>query len=421
MREKRKIEKTILPNGITVLTEEIPHTYSVAGGVYVKVGSRHELSDEEGICHFIEHMLFKGTTNRDALSIAKEMDAMGGTVDAFTSKEFTCYYFKVLPHNLRRSLELISDMLLNPILSDEDVEKEKEVVIQEILSVEDTPEEYAQELMFRHFFKGHPLSKFLLGTVDTVKAFSRSKAFNFMKSHYHSGNLIISGAGNITHSDFVQLVWENFKGFIPGINPNGFSSFNFNPEKLVVVHKPLEQVHLCVGLEGTRYGEKWRYPLSLFSTIFGTSNSSRLFQEIREKRGWAYDIYSFTHSYGDTGVFGIYLATKETHVNDVIKIIIDQLTEVRDIGFRDEELEIAKDHLISSFLISSENTDVSMLRLSKNYIYTGNLVSCEEVVENIKGVKNEDLKEVARRLLDLNRATFVLIGDVGEEIISEIF
>mgnify|MGYP000576430691 CR=1 FL=1 len=421
MREKRKIEKTLLPNGITVLTEEIPHTYSIAGGVYVKVGSRHELPDEEGISHFIEHMLFKGTTKRDALSIAKEMDAIGGTIDAFTSKEFTCYYFKVLPHNLKRSLELIADMLLNPVLSEEDVEKEKEVVIQEILSVEDTPEEYVQELMFCHFFKGHPLSRFLLGTVDSVKAFSRSKAVNFMKSHYHPGNFIISGAGNISHNEFVQLVWENFKDFIPGIISDGFSKISFNPEKLVVVHKPFEQVHLCVGLEGTRYGERWRYPLSLFSTIFGTSNSSRLFQEIREKRGWAYDIYSFTHSYGDTGVFGIYLATKKAYINDVIKIIIDQLTEIREKGFKEEELQIAKDHLVSSFLISSENTDVSMLRLSKNYIYTGNLVSCKEVVDNIKGVENEDLREVAKRLLNLNRATFVLLGDVEEETISDIF
>lgn len=416
MRKRRRLEKTILPNGITVLTEEIPHTYSVAGGVYLKVGSRHEGPNEEGISHFLEHMLFKGTTKRDALSIAKEMDALGGTIDAFTSKEFTCYYFKVLPHNLKRSLKLIGEMLLNPLLTKEDVEKEKEVVIQEILGVEDTPEEYVQELMFRHFFKGHPLSKFLLGTVETVNAFSKNQVRDFMNSHYHSGNLIISGAGNLTHSDFVQLVWEYFRGFVHGINPNGFFKVDFKPEKFIMVQKSLEQIHLCIGLEGTKYGEKRRYSLSLFSTIFGTSNSSRLFQEIREKRGWAYDVYSFTHSYGDTGVFGIYLATKKANVKDVIKIIIDQIAEIKDKGFREEELEIAKEHLVSSFLISSENTDVSMLRLAKNYIYTGNLVSCEEIVNNIKEIDNKDLKEIAKNLLDLDRATFVLLGDVDDEI-----
>jgi len=421
MKERRRIEKTLLPNGITVLTEEISHTYSVAGGVYVKVGSRHELPHEEGLSHFIEHMLFKGTANRDALTIAKEMDAIGGTIDAFTSKEFTCYYFKVLPVNLKKSLELIADMLLNPLFREEDVEKEKEVVIQEIWSVEDTPEEYVQELMFRHFFKGHPLSKFLLGTVETVSAFSRDIAFNFMKDHYYSGNLIISGAGNIVHNEFVELVWENFKNIITGITPDGFFKINFNPEKVVVVQKPLEQIHLCIGFEGTRYGEKRRYSLSLFSTIFGTSNSSRLFQEIREKRGWAYDVYSFTHSYGDTGVFGIYLATRKEYVKDVIKIVLDQLVEIKDRGFKEEEIEIAKQNLVSSFLISSENTDVSMLRLSKNYLYTGNLVSCEEVVRNIKEVENEELKDIADKLLDLNRTTFVFLGDIREEEILDIF
>jgi predicted Zn-dependent peptidase len=294
-------------------------------------------------------------------------------------------------------------------------------VIQEIWSVEDTPEEYVQELMFRHFFKGHPLSKFLLGTVETVSAFSRDIAFNFMKDHYYSGNLIISGAGNIVHNEFVELVWENFKNIITGITPDGFFKINFNPEKVVVVQKPLEQIHLCIGFEGTRYGEKRRYSLSLFSTIFGTSNSSRLFQEIREKRGWAYDVYSFTHSYGDTGVFGIYLATRKEYVKDVIKIVLDQLVEIKDRGFKEEEIEIAKQNLVSSFLISSENTDVSMLRLSKNYLYTGNLVSCEEVVRNIKEVENEELKDIADKLLDLNRTTFVFLGDIREEEILDIF
>jgi len=417
----RKIEKTLLPNGITVLTEEISHTYSVAGGVYVKVGSRHELLHEEGLSHFIEHMLFKGTVNRDALTIAKEMDAIGGTIDAFTSKEFTCYYFKVLPSNLKKALELIADMLLNPVLREEDVEKEKEVVIQEILSVEDTPEEYVQELMFRHFFRGHPLSKFLLGTVESVEGFSRHKVLNFMNTHYHSGNLIVSGAGNVLHNEFVQLVWENFKNIMTGVSPDGYFSTSFNPEKIVVVHKPLEQIHLCIGFEGMKYGEKRRYSLSLFSTIFGTSNSSRLFQEIREKRGWAYDVYSFTHSYCDTGVFGIYLATRKEHVKDVIKIIMDQLAEIKDKGFKEEEIEIAKQNLVSSFLISSENTDVSMLRLSKNYLYTGNLISCEEVVKNIKEVENDELKKIAGRFLDLNHSTFVFLGEAEDKEISGIF
>lgn len=419
MRERRRIEKTVLPNGVTVLTEEIPHAYSVAAGVFIKVGSRHELPSQEGISHFLEHMVFKGTEKRDALTVAREMDALGGSVDAFTSKEYTCYYFKVLPHNVKKAIELISDLILHPLLNEEDVEKEKEVVIQEILSVEDTPEEYVQEIMFRHFFNEHPLSKFLLGTVESVNGFTKKSLLEFMNSHYRSENVLVGVAGNIEHNELVGLVWKHFKGFRPGYSQNGFHPVPFNPDNIVILKKPLEQVHICIGMQGAGYGDKERYFLSLFSTIFGTSNSSRLFQEIREKRGWAYDVYSFTHSYGDTGVFGIYLATKRENVRDVLKVIVDELVEVRNGGIDEKELEIAKEHLISSFLISSENTDASMLRLCKNYIYTNKLVSCEEVVENIKNVSEMDLKRVAEKLLHPCRFTVVVMGDVDERLVPD--
>jgi predicted Zn-dependent peptidase len=412
------VQKTTLQNGIEVITEEIPHVHSVSVGVWVKAGSRDERSGENGISHFIEHMLFKGTKRRSATQIAKEMDAVGGVLNAFTSKEFSSFYAKVLAGHLPVALDLLFDLFLNSLFSPEELEKERQVIVQEISMVEDTPDEYIHDLFAQSFWPRHPLGFPILGRLETISQMNRAKLLDFFHEHYLGMEPIIVAAGNLQHENLLRPVQEA----LGKAKPRGKKRRSGPPRphpQLLVKSKKLEQVHLVLGTQGLSATHPQRYVFSVLNTILGGGMSSRLFQEIREKRGLAYSVYSFLSSFMDSGMLGVYVGTGESTLARVLQLVLREMKKLSENSLKPSELRSAKEQLKGNLLLSLENMDSRMGRLAKNELYFHRFVSTEEIIESIEEVKAEEVSALAHQAFKPQSLSLTILGPVTEKSIPE--
>jgi predicted Zn-dependent peptidase len=405
-------QKTILRNGIRVVTERIPFAHSVSTGIWVNAGSRDETSSERGITHFIEHMLFKGTKRRNALDIAKEFDAVGGFANAFTSKEHVCFHAKVLAAHLPLLTDLLSDLFLNSVFDPAEIDREQNVIIQEIRMVEETPDEYIHVLFQENFWKENPLGLPIYGSVQTVEKTRRDDMLNYMSRSFHPERIVISAAGNLDHQKFLDLVAPSMESLNHG---------RTRPERTAprhhffckVVERDIEQVHLALGMHGTSQSEETRFPSHLLNVILGSSMSSRLFQEVREKRGLAYSVYSFSHSHEDTGMLGIYAGIAPENIHEVVRLIIRQLAILAETPIPETELNAAKEYIKGNMYINAENNDSRMNRLAKNEFLFGRYVPFEEIENKINQVTSGDIQDWFRSIYSPDRIALMLYGPVG--------
>jgi predicted Zn-dependent peptidase len=417
------IQKTTLDNGIQVITEEIPHVHSVSVGVWVETGSRDEKRGENGISHFIEHMLFKGTKRRSAQQIAREIDSVGGVLNAFTSKEFSSFYAKILAEHLPEALEhlpvaldLLFDLLLNSLFSNEEIERERQVILQEICMVEDTPDEYIHDLFSQSFWPRHSLGLPILGSTKTISKMDRRGLLDFFRRNHLEYRLILAAAGNLKHDQFLRPVRE----VLGRLKLQGKKKRTSPPHpypQLLVKNKKLEQVHLLLGTQGFAAIDPNRYAFSILNTILGGGMSSRLFQEIREKRGLAYSVYSFVSTFLDSGMLGIYVGTGDNTLAKVLKIIIQEIKRLGDHSIRPRELQGAKEQIKGSLLLSLENTDSRMSRLAKNEIFFHRFISTEEIIEGIEKVSADDVRQLAQRVFKPQALSLTVLGPVTEKAV----
>jgi predicted Zn-dependent peptidase len=403
--------KTVLDNGIRILSEERPGSRSVSLGIWVENGSRHESQHQSGISHFIEHLLFKGTKRRSATRIAEEMDSVGGVLNAFTGKEYTCYYAKVLDENLPLAIDLLADIFLHSVFDGEEIERERSVVLQEISQAEDNPEDYVHDLFSLDFFGDHPLGRPICGGVATVSSFQREDFLKFVQGRYLPGRVIIVGAGNLRHDDFVTKLIKDFSKLKARPVTEELPAVQFNSG--VVQHsKPLEQVHLCLGVAGIHQSHEKRYAAYLLNTLLGGGMSSRLFQEIREKRGKVYSTYSFLSSYRDVGYLGIYAGTKSEWVREVVDLITAELRYFMDGRLSEEDLNRAKNQVIGNMILGLESSDSWMSHLARNEIYFSKAFTLEEISEGIHSVSRKDVVDLACDIFQREGMSLTLLGDL---------
>jgi len=389
------IVKEILPNGITLLTEAMPHVRSVAIGVWLKRGSRHEPTAQTGISHFIEHMVFKGTRNRPAEVIAAQVDSIGGHMDAFTAKEYASFHLKVLDEHLPLAVDILGDIVANPLFDPAEMAKEKKVIFEEINMVEDTPDDLVMELLTEAFWPKHPLGRPILGTKRSVSRFKRDELAAFFHEVYRPGNILISAAGHLEHKGALELIHRHFGQLMPGgVGKNGGPP---RPASRIVTRskKELEQVHLCLAVPGFPQTHADRYGMYILNTVLGGSMSSRLFQNVREKRGLVYSISSGVTSYSDAGVLTVYAGTSLDSVDEVVRLTIEEFRRMKGDRMPAEELRRAKDHLKGSLMLSLENTGSRMSHLARQEIYFGRRFSLDEILAGIEGVTDDDVCRIA--------------------------
>jgi predicted Zn-dependent peptidase len=415
------VHKSTLSNGVRVLTEPMPQMVSATIGIWVENGSRYEETQQNGVSHFIEHLLFKGTTRRSAAQIAEEIDAVGGVLNAFTGKEYTCYYAKVLGDDVKMSLELLADIFLESIFAPEEIDRERQVVLQEISQAEDTPDDFIHDLFNLHFWQGHPLSLPICGSIETVNAIDRELMVSFMADRYRAERVLIAAAGAVDHERLVDDC-ERLFGSIPGDSKN--ATIEAPRERVMVLNHPkkLEQAHLCIGGPGLSQVAPLRYAAYLLNTALGGGMSSRLFQEVREKRGRVYSIYSFLSAFLDCGYFGIYAGTSPDWVDEVIEVSLNEVAKVAREGLRNDELARAKSQLKGNMLLGMESTDSRMNRLARNEIYFRRDIPLEEIAVEIESVSNEQVIELASSCFKPDRMGLVMLGDLkGRELGPAVF
>ena len=405
--------KTVLSNGIKVITEEIRHVRSVSIGAWVSCGSRHEDERINGTAHFIEHMLFKGTAGRSAFDIASDIDSVGGVMNAFTGKELTAFYVKVPDYHLPLAIDLLADIFNHSLFNLDEIDKEKAVVLQEISMVEDTPDEYIHDIFEKHFWEGHSLGMPVLGTRESVDAFDRAKVMQFFEERYRGDNLVIAAVGNMEHEKLVDLVAKLF-GTLPALRLKFDETKPQTTARLSCIEKDLEQLHLVVGTPAPATLDPKRFAGILMNSVFGGSMSSRLFQEIREKRGLAYAVRSYIVSYRDTGMLNIYVGTSKDKTQEVIDIILGEMRRMKAERFTEKELQSAKELIKGNLLLSMESTDNRMQKLATNEIYFGRNILPEEIVAKIDAVTGEDILALSQQMFTGTNLSMVFLGEMTE-------
>jgi predicted Zn-dependent peptidase len=417
MQSGQMYHKTILNNGIRVISEEINHVRSVSIGIWVQSGSRYENHATNGTAHFIEHMLFKGTDRRSAFDIASGIDSVGGIMNAFTGKELTSFYIKIPDYHLPLSIDLLADIFQNSRFQADEIGKEKSVVLQEISMVEDSPDDYVHDFFDAVFWNDHSLGLPVLGTKDQIVNLNRDRLVSFFNERYRGDNLVLAAAGHLKHDILVDLVSEAFQSMgqkvveVETRKPDVSSS-------VAVYKKDLEQVHMVIGTIAPSATSPKRYPGFLLNAVLGGSMSSRLFQEIREKRGLAYAIHSYLAPYMDTGMLGIYAGIGAEHVRVVVDLIDDALKRLCDEPLTEKEVHDAKELIKGNFLLSMESTDNRMMRLARNEICFGKYIPPEDVIRRIEAVESEDVRELACEMFDPRILSRVAVGKISEKDIA---
>jgi predicted Zn-dependent peptidase len=390
----------------------MPHVRSVSIGVWLARGSRHESLEQSGIAHFVEHMLFKGTNTRSAEDIAQTIDSIGGQMDAFTAKEYASYYFKVLDEHLPLAVEVLSDIVMNPAFSEVDIGREKKVVLEEIKMVEDTPDDLVHELFTESFWQGHPLGRPILGTKETVEALTQDGLRRYFTSTYCAPNLIVAAVGNIDHQRVRDLVMRAFDGL-----PTQSAPVTEAPPRVVpatlIRNKELEQSHVCLGTNGYRQDHEDRYSSYVLNTVLGGSMSSRLFQNVREKRGLAYAVFSGLSAYRDAGSMTVYAGCANDAVGELIDVVIAELRRMKDEPLPHSELQRAKDHLKGSLMLNLESTSSRMSHLARQEIYFDRQFGLDETLEGVERVSADDVQRVARDLFADGSLAATVLGAVN--------
>ncbi len=408
---KSELKREVLDNGIRVVSERVPYVKSISLGVWVDVGSRDENDGNNGITHFIEHMVFKGTRNRSAKEIAEFIEGIGGYLNAFTTKENTCFYVRVLSEHLEKGIEVLADLVQNPVFDKNEMEKEKKVVYEEIKDVEDDFEEYVGDLLEYYIFYPHPLGLPIIGNRKTVKGFTSEKLFEHLEKFYTPDKIVISAVGNLNHDELVGYVSRYFNNYGVG---NGFRHLREKPiEGNItehVVEKPSSQAHVCMGVMTYGADDPRRDHLTLLNTLLGDGMSSRLFQKVREMYGLVYSVYSFYSMFSDSGIFGVYFASAQKNVGKTIDLIFKEFDSIVRDGITDEELNRAKEQFKSSLLIGLESMSNRMQRLAQiELVYNGKYLGVDEVIKRIEGIKPDEIREVAGEILKLEKFTKVII------------
>ena len=406
--------KLVLDNGVRVVTERMPTLKSVTVGVWVNTGSRDEQSSQAGYSHFIEHMLFKGTRKRSSAEISREIDALGGEMNAFTSRETTTYYVKVLDQQLHRALELLSDLFHHSRFAPKDIEKEKQVVLEEIRMVQDDSEDLVQELHMGQVLGRHPLGRSILGREKTIRGLRRQDLLDYREAYYEPGQIVLSIAGSFKQAELDGMVAKYFgKGrAATATRANGRRP----PEVhggVVLKKKRLEQVHLCLGLKGVPAGHKDRYALYALNSVLGGSVSSRLFQEVREKRGLVYSIYSYLAGYSDGGMITVYAATRPKEVDRVVDLVCREIRRIGSKGIGGKELERAKTQMKGSLMLSLESSHSRMSKLAKDELIYGKHASLDDMLAHIDRVSEEQMFNVGRQFFKLDLLAITGLGPLA--------
>lgn len=392
------IKRHTLKNGLRVVIEHIPTVRSVAMGIWVGTGSRYEKISNNGISHFIEHMLFKGTNDRSAMEIAEAFDSIGGNVNAFTSKEYTCYYAKVIDEHLETGLSVLSDMFFNSVFDDEELNRERNVVIEEIRMYEDTPDDQIHDLVARASFEQNPLGYSILGTENDLQSFNKDTIKDYMRLNYTNENTVITIAGNIPEN-IIDIIEKYFSLFDVHGDINNVDKANFEPKE-IFKSKQTEQAHVAFALPGLSISDQNIYSLILLNNAVGGSMSSRLFQEVREKRGLAYSVFSYHSAFQDTGLFSIYAGTAPNQVDEVVDIIQNLMQEIKVNGIEEKEILKGKEQLKGSLMLSLESTNSRMNRLGRNELMLGKHLTLDEVVNRINQINITSIGNVINQVFN---------------------
>ena len=411
----RNIRRTRLPNGLLVLTESIPHVRSVSMGVWIDSGSRDESLAQNGISHFVEHMVFKGTTSRSAQQFARETDAIGGNLDAFTGKESICFNIKVLDENISPALDLLTDLVLHPTFTAEDIAREQGVILEEIKMDEDNPDYLVHETFTQNFWKGHSLGRPILGTTKTVASFNQQIVFDYYAGRFTPRNMVFSAAGHLHHDAFVAQVAEHFSSLAassaaPLAHVPAPATF---PHITLKRKKSLEQVQLCLGVPAPPVDSPARYAVYLLNTMLGGGMSSRLFQTIREDRGLAYSIYSETNPFRDTGCLAIYAGTSAEKTPEVLRLTIDEIRRLKEDTVPEAELKRAKDQLKSNIVLGLESSSSRMANLARQEMYFGRFFTVDDIITEVDAVTPAEIQTLARDLFRPETIALTVLGNLG--------
>jgi len=419
VQELRNVRREVLPNGLTILTEEMQQIRSASIGIWIKTGSRHEEAERNGISHFVEHMLFKGTTSRSAQDIARQMDSIGGNMDAFTAKECICFNVKVLDENLPVVMDILSDLVLNPIFASKDIVRERGVILEEIKMDEDSPDYLVHEIFTQNFWRDHPLGKPILGTKETVRKFEQQMLVDYYSHFFYPGNMIVAAAGSLNHEHFVDLVKAKFSQLQP--KQNGFKQVAPQTFAKVVTRnkKALEQVQICMGVPSPHISDERRYVAYVLNTLLGGGMSSRLFQNIRENQGLCYAIYSDLNAYRDTGCLSVCAGTSLEWAPKVVESVVGEFRSIKSDVVADEELHRAKAQLKGNLMLSLESSTARMSNLARQEMYFDRFFSLDEIIERIESVTAEQLREMANQLFQQDKIAVTVLGNLDGLKISQ--
>ena len=411
-QEVRNIRRQTLPNGLTIITEQMSHIRSASIGIWLQTGSRDEAPEWNGISHFIEHMVFKGTKHRTAEEIARQVDSIGGNMDAFTAKECICFNVKVLDENIPTALDILSDLVLNPVFDANDIARERGVIMEEIKMDEDNPDYLVHEIFTQNFWKDHPLGKPILGTKETVKRFERELILDAYQHRFAPGNIIISAAGHLDHDKFVELVINHFQHMKP--MSNGFHSTQPKIVSRIVLRnkKALEQVQLCLGVPCHPIAHEKRHAGYILNTLLGGGMSSRLFQNIRERQGLAYSIYSDLNPYRDTGCMAVYAGTSLASAAKVVESVVTEFRKLKNEPVSEEELRRAKAQLKGSLMLSLESSTARMSNLARQEMYFEHYYDLDELIAKIEAVTSEDLAKLANEFFQTDSIAVTCLGNL---------
>ncbi|BCS53750.1 pitrilysin family protein [Geobacter sp. SVR] len=408
------IKSTILTNGVRVITHRVEHMHTVSIGIWVANGTRHESLEHNGIAHFIEHLLFKGTARRTARQISLEIDSMGGILNAFTGHEYVCYYAKVLAKFLPRVTDLLTDIFLASTFPAEELERERKVILQEIKMRDDLPDEYIHDRFHQSFWNGHPLGLSILGSEETVGGMSRQDIMDYKESRYRPEDIIISAAGNIGHEELVGLMERAFSTVTSNWSPQEHDFVQPCGRQVNLCQRDLEQTLICLGTRGLSQDHPDRFALFLLNTILGGGMSSRLFQEVREKKGLAYSVYSYVISHADTGSLVVHAGTEKEHCRETIAIALEEMGRLKREPVPHDELDSAREQLKGKLLMSLESSDSLMTRLAKNEIYLKRHQSVEEILAGFDKVTSEDIQRLGSELFDGECLNLEVMGKTDE-------
>ena len=414
------VKRSVHSSGLRIVTEEVPSVRSAAVGIWVNVGSRDEAPATAGASHFLEHLLFKGTTSRTALEISSSIESVGGEMNAFTSKEYTCFYARVIDTDLPMAIDVVSDLITSSIVTALDVDAERKVVLEEIAMRDDDPSDLVHDLFSDTYYGDTPIGRPILGTIDSINGMSRNTVFNYYKKKYLPQDLVVAVAGNIKHKRVVAMVEaalsrDNFLDVLaaPVVRPN-IPIKNTKQQSVGLLYKKSEQAHMFYGMEGVARADERRFSMGVLSAALGGGMSSRLFQEIREKRGLAYSVYAYAQQFAGSGVLGFYAGCNPSKAIEVVEIIRSVLSDVADNGMTHEEIERAKGAVRGSLVLSQEDTGSRMSRIGKNEIVYGQVMDFDDILKAISRVSAEDIREIASEFL-VKTPTLALVGPFKNE------